>query len=143
SVPSLSRQYSVEPCEPKRILPSAKLAPEVISPPVSKVQRLAPVLASMQWNMPSSSPAYTAPSCTLTGALNGPALYFHFSLPEAKSSAYRCSSKEPAYTTPSTMAAAPSKPSLNWSFQRTCSMPGKLSLATPLCKALPRKRGQS
>src|SRR5437763_13016215 len=72
SLPPRSRQYSVESCEPNRTFGPAKLAPDVISAPVSNVHFFAPVAASTQWNSPSSSPANTNPPPTLGGALKPP-----------------------------------------------------------------------
>ena len=65
----------------------ARLAPEMISLPVSNVQRFLPVAALTAWNRPSLSPMYTVSAATAAAALNGPALYSHFFLPVASSSA--------------------------------------------------------
>src|SRR5437879_8457568 len=75
---SLSRQYSIWSPEPNSTLLPSKLAAEVISASVSKTHFFSPDLASTQWNLPSSSPAYTRPALTATPTLMGaPALYFH------------------------------------------------------------------
>src|SRR5437588_4700489 len=71
------------------------------------------------------------------------ALYLHFSWPEASSRAYRFPSIDPTKAVPFTMAAVPSIESLVLNFQRIASLSGKEEPATPVCKGLPRKMGQS
>src|SRR5215471_20856698 len=91
----------------------ANVGDDLISPSVLNVQRRRPSLTLTACTIPVRSPTYTAPPPTAgdDSPMAPPVEYFHFNLPEPRSSATRSPLAVAAYTLPSTMAGDESRPS--------------------------------